>query len=126
MEEIDFAFEILDQRGTGFDPVTAIIIGDLANLPDSSAMDMSTEDSLNRVSFGISNNRVFECPNKINCVFHSFLCVGAEGPIAESKTAPDKINQRIKGKKQLVAEIAGEGEPTNVLHDGVEFMPVND
>jgi len=92
MEKFDVTFKIFDERGTAFNPIATIIIGNLADLPDTGAVDMPAEDGVDAVSFGIPHNGILECADKIDRVFDPFLGVRAQGPIAQPETASDEID----------------------------------
>ena len=89
-------------------------------------MDVAAEYGVNSVSFGITDNRVLKFADKIDCIFHPLLRIGAERPIAQTEPAPDEVDQRIERKQELIAKIAGKGEPARVLHNSIQFMPMND
>src|SRR5207237_9128676 len=90
------------------------------------AVDVSAQDCINRKFLRVTNDLFFEAADEADRIFHSFFCVGAERPIAQSETAAHEIDQGIKREQKLVANVARKREPLHVLHDGVELMPVND
>src|SRR4029434_6263261 len=81
---------------------------------------------LNMVALGITNNCVFVRANETDRVFHPLLDRLAERPITESKNSAYGIYERIESEEELIADIAEKGEPLDILHHGVELVPVQD
>src|SRR4030095_3254548 len=72
------------------------------------------------------NNCVFVGANETDRVFHPLLDRLAERPITESKNSAYGIYERIESEEKLIPDIAEKGEPLDILHHGVELMPVQD
>lgn len=87
-------------------------------------MDVPTEHSLDVVARGITNDCLFVRADEADRVFDPCFDCFTERPITEAENAPDGVHQRVKTEKELVTEVAEEGEPPDVLHNGVEFMPM--
>src|SRR5207237_7607095 len=70
----------------------------------------------------------FKFPNETYCVFHSSLGICTERPIAQTKTAPDKVDERIKREQKLIPKITRKCEPLHsatARHYHVEFVTMN-
>ncbi len=89
-------------------------------------MDMAAEDALDVESPGITNDRLLVNANKTDRVFDPLFDRFAQRPVAKAEEPADCVYQRVEREQKLVAEIAEEREPLDVLHHGVEFMPVQD
>ncbi|MEY2504402.1 MAG: hypothetical protein QOG27_682, partial [Verrucomicrobiota bacterium] len=89
-------------------------------------MDMPAEHGIDPVALGVADNRRFEFPDEIHGVLDPLLGVGTERPIAEAEPPPDKVDQRIEAKQELVAKVAGKGEPARVLDHRIELVSMND
>src|SRR2546430_12458437 len=98
--DLDYAVVPLDQCGTGFDPVAAIVIGDRADLADCRAMNMTAQNSIDRKFFGVAHNLFFKSADETDGVLHPLLGVGAERPVTETESAADKIDKRIEQEPQ--------------------------
>ena len=112
------------QSRTIFDPIAAIIISCAADLADDRTVDVPAEHALDMVTLGITNNCVFVGADETNRVFHPLLDRFAERPITESKNPAHSIYERVESEEKLIADIAEKGEPLDILHHGVEFVPV--
>ena len=89
-------------------------------------MNVATEDGIHTVALRVMRHSGFEFANKAYCIFHTALGISAERPVAETEAAPDEIDERIERKQKLITNVAGEREPFNVLHHGIEFVAVDD
>lgn len=85
---------------------------------------MPTEHALNVVALGITNDGLFVRADEADGVFDPSLHCFTKRPITEAENAPDGVHQRVKAEKKLVAHVAEEGEPPDVLHHRVELMPM--
>ena len=125
-QQLDLAVVMFHQGRTILDPIAAIIISRIADLSDDRAVDVPAEHSLNMVALGITSNCVFVGADETDRVFDPLLDRFTERPITESKNPADGIYERIESEEKLVADIAEKGEPLDILHHGVEFVPVQD
>ena len=110
---------VLHKCGAALDPIAAVIIANLAELPDRRAVDMAAENGVHLIAFGVMRHGSFEFADKADCVFYPLLCVCAQRPIPETEAAPDKIDERIDREQKLVTNVAGEREPLHVLHHSI-------
>ncbi len=124
--QLDRAIVAFDQRGTTFHPITTVVISNGAKLPDGGAVDVAAEDSINRKFLRVTNDLFFESANEAYRVLDSSFRICAERPVTEAESAAHEVNRRIEREQKLVANITREGEPSHVLHHGVELMPMND
>ena len=125
-QQFELAVVVFDQRGAVFHPITAVIIGRLPDLANDRAMDMAAEHALDVEAFGITNDRGFVGADKAHRVLDPLLDRLAQRPITESKDPAHGVHERIEREQKLVAEIAEEREPPDVLHHGVELVAVED
>ena len=121
----DDAVLTFDQRGTAFHPITAVVIGDGTELSDRWAVDVATEDSVDRKFLCITNDLFLEPTDKTDRVLDSFFRVGAQRPIAETESTAHEIDRRIKREQELVTNVTREREPLHVLHYCIELVPMN-
>src|SRR5437899_1042130 len=115
----------LDECRAGFHPIAAVVIGDGAKLPDRGAVDVATENSIDRKLLRVTNNLFFVSANETDCVLDSFFCIGTERPITETESAAHQVDRRVEREQELVAKVTCKGEPLHVLHHGVELVPMN-
>ena len=87
IDQLQSTILALDQRGTAFHPITAVVVGDIAKLPNSRVMNMTTEHSIDRKFLRVTNNLFLEAANEADRVLDSFLSVGAERPVTEAESA---------------------------------------
>ena len=125
-QQLDLAVVMFHQGRTILDPIAAIIISRIADLSDDRAVDVPAEHSLNMVALGITSNCLFVGADETDRVFHPLLDRFAERPITESKNPAYGIYERIQSEEKLIADIAEKGEPPDILHHGVELVPVQD
>ena len=125
-QQLDLAVVMFHQGRTILDPIAAIIISRIADLSDDRTVDVPAEHSLNMVALGITSNCVFVGADETDRVFHPLLDRFAERPITESNNPADGIYERIESEEKLVADIAEKGEPLDILHHGVELVPMQD
>jgi len=119
----------LDQCRAALDPIAAVVIRHAAELANSCAMDMAAEHGVNMIAFRVMCDGSFEFADKAHGVFHTPLCISAERPVAETKAAPDEINERIELEQRLITNVASEREPFHPAaagHHHIEFVAVND
>src|SRR5712691_5877813 len=83
---------VFDQGGTGFHPVAGIVVGDLSELANRRAMDMTAKDCIDGVLLGIPGYCRLEFPNETDRIFDRLLDVGAERPITQPKASPHKVD----------------------------------
>ena len=74
----------------------------------------------------VTHDRVFKFADEIDRVLDPLLRVGAERPITEPEAAAHEVDQRIEREQELVAKVAGEGEPAHVLDHRIQLVSVND
>ena len=106
--QLDRAILAFDQRGTTFHPITTIVIGDGAELPDRRAVDVATEDSIDRKFRCVTYDLFLEPADKADRVLYSLLGVGAERPVTEAESAADEIDEGIQREQELVANVPRE------------------
>src|SRR2546421_12329874 len=111
IRDLDYAVVPLDQCGTGFDPVAAIVIGDRADLADRRAMNMTAQNSIDRKLLGVAHNLFFKSADETDRILHPLLRVGAERPVTETEPSADKIDERIKREQKLVAKVTEKRQP---------------
>lgn len=63
---------------------------------------------------------------KLPASFTLLFRIRATRPVAETEAAPDEIDERIERKQELINKVARECEAFHVLHDGIEFVAMND
>src|SRR5438876_10371683 len=97
--------------GTAFHPITAVVIGDGTELSDRWAVDVATEDSVDRKFLCITNDLFLEPTDKTDRVLDSFFRVGAQRPIAETESTAHETDRRIKREQELVTT-----SPANASH----------
>src|ERR1700726_4706101 len=102
---------LLDQGGAAFPPIAAVIINDAAELPDGSAVNVAAKHSVDLFALGVMRDCSFEFSDKTDRVLYPLFGISTQRPIAEAEAAPKKIDERIKGKQKLVADVAGKGQP---------------
>src|SRR5262249_16995467 len=107
-------------------PVTAVVIHDLAELANSGAMDMATEDRVHVIALCVVRDSSFEFADEADCVFHTAFCVGAKRPVPETEPSSHEIDKRIQREQKLIANVTGEREPLHVLNHSIQFVSVND
>src|SRR5437588_11477918 len=90
--DLDFAVEMLDQRRTGLDPIAAVVIGDVAEFTDGSAVDVSAKNAVHPIAFRISNDRSLELPDEANSIFDPLLDVSAKRPVTKAKATAEEID----------------------------------
>ena len=78
------------------------------------------------ISLGVFHHRGFELTDEAHRIFDPLFHISAERPITAAEPPPDEIDERIKGEQKLVADVADKGEPLHVLHNGIEFVSVDD
>ena len=120
------AVEILDQRRAALDPVAGIVIIHTVNGPDHRRMNVAADDAVHRVILRVTHNRLLEFADERDGVLDALFRVSAQGPVAEPEQPPELVERSVQAEQKLVAGVADEGEPLDVLHDGIEFVPVND
>ena len=125
-QQHDLAVVMFYQGRTILDPIATIIISRGADLSDDRTVDVPAEHALNMVALGITNNSVFVGADETDRVFYPLLDRFAKRPIAESKNPADGIYERIENEEKLIADITEKGEPLDILHHGVELVPVQD
>ena len=114
-----------DQRRTAFDPIAAVVISNAAKLPDGGAVDVTTENSVDRKFARVTNDLFLESADEAYRILDPFLSVSAERPVTEAKPAAHEIDRGIEREQKLVANISREREPLHVLHHRVEFVSMN-
>src|SRR2546430_5854752 len=97
--DLDYAVVPLDQCGTGFDPVAAIVIHDRADLADCRAMDMTAQNSIDREFFGVAHNLFFKSADETDRVLHPLLRVGAQRPVTETESGPTKLRSGLSERQ---------------------------
>ena len=76
------------------------------------------------VAVGIASNCVLVSADETDRVFYPLLNRFAKRPIAKSENSADGIYERIESEEKLIANIAEKGEPLDILHHGIELVPV--
>ena len=74
----DAAVEMLDQRRTGLDPIAAVVVGDVAEFTDGSAVDVPAKNAVHPIAFRVFNHRRLELSDEANSIFDPLFDVGAE------------------------------------------------
>src|SRR5947209_9688651 len=72
------------------------------------------------------HDRFLEFADEVDRVLHPLLRISTERPIATPEEPADKIDRRVKREQELVANVTDESEPADILHDGIELVPVDD
>ena len=83
---------VLDQRRAAFNPVTAIVIRNRAELPDRRAVDVTTQHGVHMVTLRVMSYSGFELTDEAYSVFHRSLGIRTERPIAQTETSPHKVD----------------------------------
>ena len=125
-EELDGSVVVFDDGGAAFDPVAGVEILDAADRPDRGGVDVPAEDAVHVEIFRVADDRFLELPDKADDIFHLGLDVGAQRPVAEPEEPAEEIYEAVAAEKDRVADVAGMGEPPQVLDHGVELVPVDD
>src|SRR5439155_23103286 len=125
INHVDLAVPFLDECRAGFHPITTVIIGDDAELPDGRAVDVAAENSVNRKFLRVTNNLFFESPDETDRVLDSFFRIGTERPVSEAESPAHEIDCRVKREQKLVANVACKRERLHILNHRVELMPMN-
>jgi len=99
---------------------------EVADLADDRPVDVAADDARNAVVGGVADDGFLEFAYEGDGVLDALLCERTEGPIAETKPAAKPVERDVQLQKELVADIADEGEPAHVLDDGIEFVAVHD
>ena len=126
IDQRDHAIVALDQSRAALDPVTAVVICDLAEFADRCAVDVAAKHGVYVMALRVMRHGGFESADKAHRIFHASLGVGAERPVAQAEAAPDEIDKRIEREQKLIPKVAGERQPLHVLHHSIEFVAVND
>ena len=126
VNHLDVAVVFFDQRRAGLHPIAAVVIGHRTHWPDSRAVNVSAQNSVDRIFRRIANHFFFVTSDETDGIFDPFLGVSAQRPVTQAETAPEEIDRRIQREQKLVAHVPDEGEPLYILHDGVQFVSVND
>ena len=116
----------LDKCRAALDPIATVVITDFAEFADGCAMDMAAEHCVHVIAVRIMRYSSLEFTDKADRVFHPPLGVSAERPVPQTEATPDEINERIEREQKLITKVAGECEPSHVLHHGIEFVTMND
>jgi len=125
-QEFHPAIEVFDDRGEAFDPISAVVVGDPFDLAHGGGVDMTAEDRIDSVVAGEPNDGFLKFSNEAHDIFDLCFHIGAEGPVAEPEEPAEKIYEPIAAHEQHIADIPEVGQPTEILDDGIEFMPVDD
>src|SRR2546430_10408358 len=88
----DAAVEMLDQRRTGLDPIAAVVVGDVTEFTDGSAVDVSAKNAVHPIAFRISNDRSLELPDETNSIFDPLLDVSAKRPVTKAEATTEEID----------------------------------
>ena len=83
---------MLNQRGTGLDPIAAVVIGDVAEFTDGSAVDVSAKNAVHPIASRISNDCSLELSDETNSIFDPLLDVCAKRPVPEAETTTEEID----------------------------------
>ena len=83
---------MLDQRRTGLDSIAAVVVGDVAESTDGSAVDVSAKNAVHPIAFRISNDRSLELSDETNSIFDPLLDVSAKRPVTEAEAAAEEID----------------------------------
>src|SRR5437588_10902593 len=94
--DLDFAVEMLDQRRTGLDPIAAVVVGDVAEFMDGSAVDVSAKNAVHPITFRISNDRSLELPDETYSIFDPLLDVSAKRPVTKAEAPTEEIDRWIE------------------------------
>jgi hypothetical protein len=117
---------VFHQRRATLDEIAAVIVADPVDLAFGGPVDMAAEDAVHLVLPGVSHDRLFELPDKRDGVFYLALRVGAERPVAQPETPPQKVHRLVEPQQELVAHITDVREPLDVLNDRVELVAMDD
>ena len=91
-------------------------------------MDVPTQHCIDAVAFRVMSHSGFEFTDEAHGVLHPSLGIRAEGPVTQTETAPDKVDERIERQEKLIAKVARERQPLHPAaagHYHVEFVTVN-
>src|SRR5207244_50063 len=85
INHVDLAIVALHKCRAAFHPVTTVVICDVAELPDSGAMNVATEHGIYVIAFRIMRDSSFEFANEADGVFHPPLCIRAKRTVAQAE-----------------------------------------
>ena len=85
-----------DQGRTTFDPIAAIVIRNVAKLPDRRVVDMTAEYSIHGEFLRVPNDFFLEPADEAYRILDSFLSVSAKRPVTEAESAAHEIDQGIQ------------------------------
>ena len=91
-------------------------------------MDVPTQHGVHMIPLRVMRHSGLKFPDETYRVFHGLFSIGAEGPVAQTETAPDEIDERIEREQKLVAKVARKREPLHSAaagHHHVEFVTMN-
>ena len=117
---------MLYQRGTIFHPIAAVIVRHVPDLANDRAMDVAAEHPLDVVAAGVTHDRILISADKTDRVLDPLFDRFTERPVAKTKDPADRVDEWIEREQKLVTKVAEEREPLDVLHHGVELVPVQD
>ena len=83
---------MLDQRRTGLDPITTVVVGDVAEFTDGSAVDVSAKNAVHPIALRISNDRSLELPDETYSILDPLLDLSAKRPVSEAETTAEEID----------------------------------
>src|SRR2546423_1547687 len=80
------------------------------------------------VTVRVMRHSGFEFSDETYCVLYGSLGIGAEGPVAQTETPPDKIDEGIEREQKLIANVPCKREPLHSAaagHHDIEFVAMN-
>src|SRR3954462_5411151 len=81
--------QMLQNRGTGFDPITGVQILDGPDPADHGLVDMAAHHGIHAVAGGVGGDRLLEGADEIHGALHFLFGIGREGPVRQAEQAAD-------------------------------------
>ena len=102
MDDAHRAVHLLDQRGAALDPVAAVQVERVADLPDFRAVDMAADDTIDAAGGGEPDHGLFELGDVFHRRLGAELQIGRDRPVPESQPASNAVEKRVEGENPVV------------------------
>ena len=126
MEQLHAAVKVLDHGRAAFDPVATVVICGAVDLANGGRVDVAAKHAIHLEILCIANNGLLEFPNEADHIFHLGLYVGAQRPVPESGEAAHQIHDPVAPHEEDIANVSQVREPSHVLNNHIQFVPVHD
>lgn len=125
-QQFDLAVVMFYQSGTILDPIAAVVIGRLPDATNDGTVDVATENALNVETARVTDDGILVGADETDRILDPSFDRLAQRPVFEAKNTTRRVHKRVQCEQELVAKIAQQREPLDILNNGVELMPVKD